>query len=143
MAFVRFNNGIHPGSTNMDQWMKEVFGAQAKPEAKKTIHPRTDIWEDENSFTLELAMAGIGKEDIRIDIDDQVLKVSGERKFEKREGATYHRIQTRHGSFEQSFKLPEVVDVESISAGFENGILTLTLPKREESKPKKLQIEVS
>jgi len=83
-------------------------------------------------------------EDVDISIENNVLTIHGERKFEKKdEGDNYHRIERSYGSFTRSFTLPPTVSSENVEATFENGILRLTLAKREEAKPKRIEIKAA
>jgi HSP20 family protein len=99
--------------------------------------PSANIKESEEAFEIELALPGFKKEDFKIEVQDKSLTVSSESKTEN-EGSTenYIRKEFSFNSFSRSFRLPRTVDSEQIAAEFENGILTLTLPKREEAKAK-------
>ncbi len=101
------------------------------------LTPRVDIAEDATHFHITMELAGIAKEDVKVAVNhERVLTVSGERKQEeKQEGKNYHRIERRYGNFSRSFTLPENVNEDQIDAHFENGLLNLSIPKREEVKP--------
>jgi HSP20 family protein len=94
--------------------------------------PRVDILENEKNFEILVAVPGMNKEDFSIEINDNYLTISGERKFtkEKKENA-YRSIETQYGSFSRSFSLPENIDVSKIEAEYKNGILEIALPKDE------------
>ena len=105
--------------------------------------PPVDIYEDAHRWVLKLEVPGIPQEDLQIDLENQTLTVKGERKFvndEKEEN--FHRIERRYGSFVRSFTLPSTVETESAQANYENGVLAITLPKKEAAKPKQLKIEI-
>jgi HSP20 family protein len=105
--------------------------------------PPVDIYEDANSLVLKLEVPGIPQEDLQIDLENQTLTVKGERKFvneEKEEN--FHRIERRYGSFVRSFTLPSTVETESAQASYENGVLAITLPKKEAAKPKQVKIQI-
>ena len=104
--------------------------------------PATDITEDENKYELHFELAGLTKEDININIEKNVLTVSGERKsFDEDKKKNYHRIERHYGRFSRSFTLSDNTNSDEINAEFENGILTVTVPKAEEVKPKVIEIK--
>ena len=94
--------------------------------------PKVDILEKDNAFELQIAAPGMSKEDFKIDLKDNYLIVSGERKFtnEKKE-KNYHSVETEYGSFSRSFSLPQNIDISKINAKYNNGILELSIPKDE------------
>jgi HSP20 family protein len=105
--------------------------------------PAVDIFENESEYVLKLELPEINRDDVKINLHEQTLTISGERKIEnedKREG--YHRIERSYGQFYRSFTLPPNVNVEAINAQFKDGILRLTLPKREEAKPKQIEVKI-
>jgi HSP20 family protein len=105
--------------------------------------PPVDIYEDVNRLVLKLEVPGISQEDLQIDLENQTLTVKGERKFvndEKEEN--FHRIERRYGSFVRSFTLPSTVEPESAQASYENGVLAITLSKKEAAKPKHVPIQI-
>ncbi|MBX7126661.1 MAG: Hsp20/alpha crystallin family protein [Cyclobacteriaceae bacterium] len=105
--------------------------------------PRVDVVENQDTYELHLAAPGMNKEDFQIELKENYLTVSGERKFsnEKRE-KNYHAIETEYGAFSRSFYVPENIDASRIQAKYVNGILELTLPK-DEKKALKSTIKVS
>ena len=107
-------------------------------------NPRVDIFEDKENLILEADLPGMSREDFDISVENNVLTLRGERKFEKKvDGDNYHRVERSYGSFLRSFTLPQSVTAEGASADFENGILRVSLPKREETKAKKIEIKGS
>ena len=99
--------------------------------------PAVNISEDKDFFKIELAAPGVKKEDFKINVDEKLLSVSTEAKEEKSEETeNYSRKEFNYSSFSRSFRLPKTVDIEKIEATHENGILYLSLPKKEEAKPK-------
>lgn len=106
--------------------------------------PSVDIFENKDNIVLEAELPGISPEDVNISIENNVLTLHGERKFEKKdEGDNFHRVERSYGSFTRSFTLPPTVSSENADASFENGILRLTLAKREEAKPRKIEIKAT
>ena len=105
--------------------------------------PRVDISETEGEFTIKADLPEMKKEDIKIALDDGVLKLSGERKQEKEEkNKKMHRVERYYGSFMRSFILPDNVDKTKINASFENGVLNLQIPKTEKVKPKAIEVKI-
>lgn len=105
--------------------------------------PRADISEADAAFCITAEIPGLKREDVKINIEDHVLSVSGEKNQEKEEkGETFHRIERFYGSFKRSFSLPENVNEDKIEAVFKDGLLTLTIPKTEVEKPKSIEIKV-
>jgi HSP20 family protein len=104
--------------------------------------PSVDIFENKDQIVLEAELPGMKPEDVHISIENNVLTVRGERKFEKKDdGDNFHRVERSYGSFTRSFTLPPTVSSENAEAEFENGILRLSLTKREEAKPRRIEIK--
>ncbi len=105
--------------------------------------PVVDITEDEKEYLIKAELPDMKKEDVRLTVENEVLAISGERKFEKEEqGRKYHRIERAYGSFVRSFSLPEDADGSKVTAGFRDGMLQVHLPKSQKSKPKAIEIKV-
>jgi HSP20 family protein len=105
--------------------------------------PSVDIFEHEGNLVLRAELPGIEPKDVDVHVENNVLTLRGERKFEsevKRE--KYHRVERAYGTFSRSFTLPNVVDTEKIKAEYKDGMLQVTLPQREEAKPKQIQVSV-
>ncbi len=103
--------------------------------------PNVDIFESENEIVLEAELPGMKREDFELSIENNVITLKGERHFEKKEeGDNYHRVERSYGSFTRSFSLPRTVSAESTSADFKNGILRVSLPKKEEAKARKIEV---
>ena len=102
--------------------------------------PDVDISENKEGYSLRFEVPGIVKEDVRIWIEKDMLMVSGEKKLDLNKDEIRHLGERRFGKFERSFWLPEDADREKIKAEFENGLLTVTVPKAAESKPKEIRI---
>lgn len=104
--------------------------------------PSVDIIEGKEEIALEAELAGMNIEDVEVSIENNVITISGERKFEKKdEGENYHRVERSYGTFTRSFTLPRNVVSEEAKADFKNGILRVTLPKKEEAKARKIEIK--
>jgi HSP20 family protein len=103
--------------------------------------PAVDVRESEEAFVFTAELAGIAKKDVDITVEDGILTLSGERRFnEQDEEKNYRRIERAYGTFSRSFTLPSAVDAEQISATFEDGLLTVTVPKAEVAKARKITI---
>lgn len=111
--------------------------------ASRPWAPSVDILETENEMLLKADLPGVDMKDVDIQLENGTLTLRGERKFEseKKEGG-YHRIERSYGSFARSFTLPETVDAEAVKADYKNGVLTVTLPKKELAKPRQIRVEV-
>jgi HSP20 family protein len=105
--------------------------------------PAMDLIETEDRFVLKADLPGLTEADVNVEVEDNVLTISGERNSEhedKREG--YVRVERAFGSFRRSLTLPEGIDPEAVQASFENGVLEVRIPKPEERKPRKVAIQV-
>jgi HSP20 family protein len=106
--------------------------------------PALDIFEDKDSFVVKAELPGMKKEDINVSLHDGSLSISGERKNEtKSEGTEVYRAERFFGRFQRTVNLPSQVAADKISAEYKNGILTVTLPKAEEAKPKQIDVQVN
>jgi HSP20 family protein len=109
-----------------------------------TWAPAVDIYEGQNELVAKVDLPGIEEKDIDIRLENNTLTIRGERKFEKSVNEdNYLRVERAYGSFTRTFSLPNTVNAEGINASYNNGVLTVHLPKREESKPKQVKINVS
>lgn len=106
--------------------------------------PNVDIYENKEQLVIQAELPGMRTGDVEVSIENNVLTLRGERKFEKRdEGDNFHRIERAYGSFSRSFTLPQTVTAEGADANFTDGILTISLQKREETKARKIEIKVA
>lgn len=106
--------------------------------------PVVDITEDENEFLIKTELPEIKKEDVKVAVENGELSITGERKFEKEEKhKKYHRIERSYGSFRRSFTLPQGVNGGKVKAEFKDGLLSVHLPKDENSTSKAVQVEVT
>ena len=104
--------------------------------------PPVDVAETQDKILVRAEVPGIRQEDISIEFENGLLTLRGERKLEKTEGVTWHRVERIYGNFSRSFTLPRSVDPEKIAATYREGILEVEVPKREEAKPKHIKIAV-
>ncbi|MBZ5588575.1 MAG: Hsp20/alpha crystallin family protein [Acidobacteriia bacterium] len=105
--------------------------------------PSVDVRETKDALEIAAELPGLEPKDVEVSVENGILTLKGSRHFEKAtEGETYHRVERAYGSFERSFSLPTNVDPERVHAVYRHGVLHLTLPKREEAKPKSISIKV-
>jgi HSP20 family protein len=106
--------------------------------------PAVDIYEQDGNIVLKAELPGVDPKDVDVRVENNVLTLRGERKLDnevKREN--YHRVERSYGAFSRSFTLPNVIDTEKIKAEYKDGVLRMTLPTREEAKPKQISISVA
>lgn len=145
MSLIRYNpfwNDFAP--TSFSSLIDRFFNDSAARYGGTTVSfvPSVDVLEDEKGYDVQVAVPGMNKEDFKVDVNDNVLTVSGERKM-KRETRNdgIHSVETRYGKFARSFTLPEDADSASIKAKYNNGILEIRIPK-DEKKALKTTIKV-
>lgn len=106
--------------------------------------PLADVAEAEEEYVIKVELPEVEKEDIKLGVDDGVLAIKGERKFDEKEiSRKFHRLERSYGSFFRTFTLPDDADAASASAEFKNGVLQLRLPKTNRAKVKELKIRIS
>ena len=106
--------------------------------------PAMDVIENENDYTVRIDLPGMKPEDVKVEIEDHVLTISGEMgDTVEREGDRYHYRERRYGAFQRSVQLPNTVDTEKIEANFENGVLNIVLPKLPQAQPKQIEVKAS
>ena len=121
----------------------EAYGSREEGGLTGAWTPAVDVFEDTDAITLKVELAEVDAKDVDIQVEANQLTVRGERKLEKaedREG--YHRIERTYGAFTRSFTLPSTVDSEHISAESKDGVLRIVLPKRAETKPRQVKVQV-
>jgi len=109
--------------------------------ANGTWAPPVDIAEEGDRMLVRVEVPGVEEKDLRVQFEDGLLMVSGERQFERKDDRNYHRIERSYGTFVRTFSLPRNVDVNKIAASYKNGILEIEVPKLEEAKPRQIQIK--
>jgi HSP20 family protein len=116
----------------------------SEPQTNRPWSPAVDIYETENELVLKADLPDVDSKDVDVRVENLTLTVSGERKFEKSGNEKgFHRIERSYGNFTRSFAVPNTFDTENIAASFKNGVLTVTLPKKEAAKPRTIKIEVA
>jgi HSP20 family protein len=115
-----------------------------EPRTARPWSPAVDIFETENELVLKADLPDINPEDIDVQVENQTLTVKGNRKFEQQTGKSgYHRIERSYGTFVRTFAVPATVDTQNVVAGYNNGVLTITLHKKEAAKPRQVKIAVN
>ena len=110
--------------------------------ARGSWSPTVDIYESKDQYVLEAELPGMNREDFDLSVENNVITLRGERHFEKKEDTdNYHRVEREYGSFVRSFTLPSTVTAEGASADYRNGVLRVTLPKREETKARRIEVK--
>ena len=141
MSIIRYNaNDFVP--TSFSNLVDRFFNESQARSGGSAFVPKVDIIENTSAYEIHFAIPGLSKEDFTIELNDNYLTVSGERKLsnEKKE-QNFHSVETQYGSFSRSFNLPENVDATKINAKYNNGILELNIPK-DEKKAVKQTIKV-
>jgi HSP20 family protein len=119
-------------------------GADEEDWALGAWAPAVDIYEKDGNIVLKAELPGIDPKDVDVRVENNILTLRGERKLDEEvKKDNYHRVERSYGNFTRSFTLPNVVDTEKIKAEFKDGVLRMTLPKKEEAKPKQISISVS
>jgi HSP20 family protein len=135
----------------MEKRLSTIFGRRpmmTNGEKKEAISvaewsPLVDITEDEKEYIIKAELPELKKEDIKLNVHDDVLSLSGERKYEKEEkGKKYHRVERAYGSFLRTFTLPDDADGSKVVAEYKDGVLKVHVPKSEKAKPKSIDVKV-
>jgi HSP20 family protein len=129
--------------TNLRSFEDAFSRMLTEPQTNRPWAPAVDIYETENELVLKADLPDVDLKDIDVRVENQTLTIAGERRFEQQDAvAGYHRIERSYGKFSRSFAVPNVFDTEKIGAAFSNGVLTVTLPKKEAAKPRQIKVEV-
>ena len=144
-SLVRFSPLVSTGNfqQEVDRMFERFLGRQSEESDGSTAvwSPRVDLSETEDAYLLRLDLPGLSREDVTITYEDGTLKISGERSFEGGEEQTqYHRIERWYGRFFRSFNFGRHIAADRITATFDNGVLSVALPKPEEKKPFRVEI---
>lgn len=155
MSIIRWNP-----THELDRWPGDFFGMQREINrvfdsflrggiqadeafASSYWSPAVDIAEHENEFVMKIELPGVSMDDVKISLESNILTIKGEKKQEKEEkNKNFHSVERSYGSFQRSFTLPATVKSDKIDAFFKDGILSITLPKAEEAKPKQIEVKV-
>jgi HSP20 family protein len=140
MSIIKRNEFFPPFSLFDDFFSRDLWNrAMTNSSSTNTTIPLVNIKEDNENFEVEMAAPGMDKKDFKVELDGNVLTITSEKEIqnEEKDGERYSRREFSYQSFQRSFQLPkEVVDAEKIEAKYENGVLRLLIPKKEEAKPR-------
>jgi HSP20 family protein len=128
---------------HFNRMFNDAFGRTRAESNLTTWAPAVDIHESEHELTVKADLPGIDAKDLDIRVENNILTIRGDRKFEKKVNEdSYLRVERAYGSFSRSFSLANTVNSDAIKADYQNGVLTLVVPKREEAKPKQIRVTV-
>lgn len=129
----------------MNRLVQNVFHDDARETSlfKGTWSPAVDISEDNDNYYLQVELPGMSRDDVKVKYEEGMLTITGEKKAEKEDkDLNYHRVERAYGKFERSFRITSQIVADKISADFANGVLSVTLPKAEEVKPKEIEVKI-
>jgi HSP20 family protein len=128
---------------DVDHVFNDFFNTKSLDLNNQEISPRINVEENENEWKISAELPGVAKEDVRVNFQDQVLSISGEKKVEKEDkNKNYHRNERSFGKFSRSLKINSPIVSDKIDAEYKDGILTISLPKAEEAKPKLIDVKI-
>ena len=143
MTLVRWNPTRELATMEIDR-LNRMFGDFFNLPVTRSWVPAVDIYETANELVVKADLPDVNEKDIDVRVENNLLTIRGERKFEESVSEeNYLRVERTYGSFSRSFSLPNTVSPEAIGAEYKNGVLTVTLPKREESKPRQVKVTVN
>ena len=119
-----------------------TFANVGEPVGRDEWLPAVDIVENERAYEISVEVPAVARENINVSLKDGVLTVSGERSREKVDGERSHRVERQYGKFVRSFRLPENIDEDGISARSDNGVLHLSIAKAEKAQPRQIEVQV-
>jgi HSP20 family protein len=129
--------------SEMDRLFRGALGGNA-PATAGAFAPALDVEETEDGFTLFVELPGVAAEDVDITLEENVLTVSGERSFySDKQADGFRRVERSFGRFHRAVRLPDRVDADKVEAAYRDGLLTITVPKAEEAKPRRIEVRAS
>ncbi len=146
MGIVRYNpfSELRAMQEQMNRLLDLAWSKEQGEELREGVwQPLVDIYEDSETVVIKAELPGMEQKDIEVKIENNTLVLRGERKHDQEiQKENYHRIERFYGTFQRSFSLPQTVDQEKVQATCDKGVLTVILPKKEETKPKQITVEV-
>lgn len=143
MAVIKYNPFPELEASGLRLFQDTVNRLFAEPNARPWV-PAVDIKETENELIFKADIPDVEMKDIDVRMENGTLMLRGERKFEDtKDGGGWHRVERSYGTFERMFTLPDTVDTEGVKADYKNGVVTITLPKKEVAKPRQIKVEFS
>lgn len=144
MTLIKRNTGLFPSVPSFfdDFFTKDLVGFSNLNKSYNATMPAVNIREDENSFKVEVAAPGLEKNDFKVEVKNDILTISSEKEVKSElDEQNFRRKEFSYSSFKRTFSLPEhEIDVDNVNANYENGVLHIALPKREEAKPKPAKV---
>src|SRR5437868_6006305 len=135
--------GVTSLQEQVNRLFNDAFERQGEESSLTAWAPAVDIYETEHELVVKADLPDVDAKDLDIRVENNVLTIRGERKFEKKVNEqNYLRVERAYGAFARSFSLANTVNSENIKADYQNGVLTLVIPKREEAKPKQIKVTV-
>jgi HSP20 family protein len=137
------------GLADVENRLSRFFGRRTNGREREDItiadwEPLADITEDDKEYVIKAELPDVKKEDVKVTVENGVLTIAGERRFEKEETKKkYHRVERAYGSFVRSFALPDLAEGDRVKAEFKNGMLTVHVPKSEKARTKQIEVKVS
>src|SRR6266516_2853318 len=136
--------GVNTLQDQFNRLFNDVFDRKAGESSLTAWAPAVDIYETEHELVVKADLPEVDPKDLDIRVENNILTIRGERKFEKKVNEdNYLRVERAYGSFARSFTLANTVNSDAIKADYQDGVLTLTIPKREEAKPKQIKVNVN
>ncbi len=128
----------------VERAFRQAFGDRGSASPAGAFSPALDVEETEEAFTLHIELPGVDPEHVEVSLEENVLTIAGERRFyDEREAEGFRRIERHFGRFHRAVRLPDRVNAEGVTAGYRDGLLTITVPKAEEAKPRRIQVTTS
>ncbi|HEU4699985.1 MAG TPA: Hsp20/alpha crystallin family protein [Gemmatimonadales bacterium] len=142
----RRNDSMTSSLNRLSTMLDEAFGFPFGPGMSGTVTsawvPATDVFEDRNGIKIVAELPGVRPEDVKLSLENNMLTIRGEKRQQAEENTErVHRYERSYGTFERTFALPNTVDAEGIEAHFDDGLLTITLPKAERARPREIQVK--
>ena len=136
---------VHDPFQHLRLFEDSLTRLMSEPRTARPWSPAVDIFENEDSLVFKADVPDIDPKEIDLQVENQTLTLKGHRKFEQKqsEKGGYHRIERSYGQFVRTFTVPNTVDTEKVQASYENGVLTVTLPKKEAAKPRQVRVSVT
>ncbi len=143
---MRYGGGglrdVAPLHEEMERVLRQAFGDRQSVSQAGAFSPALDVEEDENEFNLHVELPGVDPESVDVSLEDDVLTISGERRFyDEKDADGFRRIERAFGRFHRAVRLPDRVDADRVAATYREGMLKITVPKADEAKPRRIQIQ--
>lgn len=135
---------VAPLHDEMERVLRQAFGNRESVSQAGAFSPALDVEEDQDGFTLHVEIPGVDPDSVDVSLEESVLSISGERRFyDEKSSDGFRRIERSFGRFHRAVRLPDRVDADRVEATYREGMLTISVPKAEEAKPRRIQIQAS